>query len=255
VSCEGGTATCLCTGQLVNNTSQDHTPYFLSAQHCIERTNDAPTVVAYWNYQSPECDDISGGNLSQNQSGSTLKASWELGSGSDFSLVEFDEDPQPSFNVYFSGWDARDQIPDATTTIHHPSGDEKSISFDYDPPTITSYLGDSSPGNGYYYRIGAWDEGTTEGGSSGGCLFDSVSKRCVGTLSGGYAACSAPDQPDWYGRVNGHWTGNGTPETRLSDWLDPGDTGSLTWPGTDPNLIYTDGFETGNTSAWSRTVP
>jgi hypothetical protein len=227
VTCEAGSATCLCTGQLVNNTAEDLTPNFLSAQHCIEQAIDAPTVVAYWNYQSPECDDISGGNLSQNQSGSTFKASWALGSGSDFALVELDDDPQPSFNVYYTGWDARDLIPDATSTIHHPSGDEKSISFDYDPPTITSYLDDSSPGNGYYYRIGAWDEGTTEGGSSGGCLFDSVSKRCVGTLSGGYAACSAPDQPDWYGRMNAHWTGNETQDTRLSDWLDPIDSGAL----------------------------
>jgi hypothetical protein len=226
VSCDGGTATCLCTGQLVNNTAEDLTPYLLSAQHCIEETSAAPSVVAYWNYQSPECDDFAGGNLSQNQSGSTFKASWELGSGSDFTLVELDDEPQPSFNVYFSGWDARDQIPDATTTIHHPGGDEKSISFDYDPPTITSYLGSTSPGNGNHFRIADWDEGTTEGGSSGACLFDTASKRCVGTLSGGFAACGN-DDPDWFGRFHRHWTGDGTPETRLSDWLDPVDSGVL----------------------------
>jgi len=217
----------LCTGQLLNNTADDLTPYMLTAQHCVEQASEAPSVVAYWNYQSPECDDISGGNLSQNQSGSTFKASWELGNGSDFTLVELDDEPQPSYNVYYSGWDAREQIPTATTTIHHPSGDEKSISFDYDPPTITSYLEDTSPGNGNYFRIGAWDEATTEGGSSGACLFDTTSKRCVGTLSGGFASCIAPDQPDWYGRMYAHWTGDGTPATRLSDWLDPIDSGAL----------------------------
>ena len=227
VSCDNGAATCLCTGQLVNNTAEDLKPFFLSAQHCVERAADAPTIFAYLNYQSPECDDISGGNLSQNQSGSTMLATWELGSGSDFSLIELDQDPQPSFNVYFLGWDARDQIPDATTSIHHPSGDEKSISFDFDPPTITSYLQDTGPGNGNYFRIGAWDEATTEGGSSGACLYDSVSKRCIGTLSGGFAACSAPEEPDWYGRVFAHWTGNGTTDTRLSDWLDPIESGVL----------------------------
>jgi hypothetical protein len=222
----------LCTGQLVNNTAEDLTPYLLTAQHCLEQASDAPSVVAYWNYQSPECDDISGGNLSQNQSGSTFKASWELGDGSDFALVELDDEPQPSFNVYFLGWDAREDIPAATTTIHHPSGDEKSISLDYDPPTITSYLEDGSPGDGNYFRIDAWDVGTTEGGSSGASLFDTASKRLVGTLSGGYAACVpsgiyGPDKPDWYGRLFTHWTGNGTPETRLSDWLDPIDSGAL----------------------------
>jgi hypothetical protein len=220
VRCEGGTATCLCTGQLVNNTAEDLTPYFLSAQHCIEQASDAPTVVAYWNYQSPSCEDLAGGNLSQTQSGSTFKASWDLGTGSDFTLVELDEQPQPSFNVYYLGWDARDRLPSATTTIHHPSGDEKSISFDYDPPTITTYGGDDSPGDGTHLRIGAWDEATTEGGSSGACLFDNETKRCVGTLSGGFAACGN-DEPDWYGWFHSHWTGNGTAETRLSDWLDP----------------------------------
>jgi len=227
VSCEGGSATCLCTGQLVNNTAQDLTPYFLSAQHCIEQTSDAPTVVAYWNYQSPECDDIAGGNLSQNQSGSTFVSSSVYDTGSDFTLVELDDGPLPSYNVYYLGWDARDQVPDATTTIHHPSGEEKSISFDYDPPTVTSLGGSSSPGNGNYLRIGAWDEATTEAGSSGGCLYDSSTRRCVGTLSGGFASCTALDQPDWFGRLAAQWTGDDTPETRLSDWLDPIDSGAL----------------------------
>jgi hypothetical protein len=210
-----------CTGQMLNNTTENETPYLLTAQHCIERESWAPSVVAYWNYESPECDDIAGGNLSQNQSGSTFKASWELGGGSDFTLVELDYLPDPSYNVFYSGWDARFLIPDSTTTIHQPSADEKSISFDNDPPTITSYLGSTVPGNGKFFRIGAWDMGTTEPGSSGACLFDDSTNRCIGTLSGGFASCSEPDESDWYGRLFSHWFGDGTPETRLSDWLDP----------------------------------
>ena len=107
-----------------------------------------------------------------------------------------------------------------------PATKSPSASTD-DPPTVTSLGGSSSPGDGNYLRIGAWDEATTEGGSSGGCLFDSSTKRCVGTLSGGFASCSALDQPDWYGRLAAQWTGDGTPETRLSDWLDPIDSGAL----------------------------
>ena len=225
-SCFNGTATCLCTGQMVNNTAGDNTPFFLSAQHCIEEADDAPTVVAYWNYESPTCDDFYGGSLSQNQSGSTWVSSSPLDSGSDFTLVELDQDPDPSWSVYFAGWDARDRIPNSTTTIHHPSGDQKSISFDYDPPTVSSYVEDASPGNGMFFRIGDWDEATTEGGSSGGALFDDATGRCIGTLSGGFAACGN-DEPDWYGRFSSHWVGGGTSDTRLSDWLDPGNTGAL----------------------------
>jgi len=244
----------LCTAQLVNNTAEDFTPYLLTAQHCVEQSSDAPTVVAYWNFQSPTCSDAAGGNLSQNQSGSTFVSSSEYATGSDFTLLELDDQPQPSFNVYYSGWDARDQLPSSTTVIHHPSGDEKSISFDDDPPTVTSLGGSASPGNGRYLRVADWDLGTTEGGSSGSCLFDSASKRCVATLSGGFAACGN-DEPDWFGWVHAHWIGHGTSATRLSDWLDSGGTGSLTWRGTDAGPIFADGFETGNTWAWARTVP
>ncbi len=219
------------TAQLLNNTAEDLTPHLLTAGHAFD-PEIVHTLVAYWNYQSPSCDDPAGGNLSQNQSGASFVARWcELEGefcavGSDFMLLELDQKPQPSFNVYYSGWDARDQLPPATTTIHHPDADEKSISLDYDPPTITSLYEDSSPGNGLYLRVADWDEGTTEGGSSGSCLFDSATKRCIGTLSGGAAACGN-DYPDWYGRMYAHWTGDGTPGTRLSDWLDPIDSGAL----------------------------
>jgi hypothetical protein len=217
------------TAQLLNNTAEDLTPYLLTAGHAFD-PEIAHTLVAYWNYQSPECDDAAGGNLSQNQSGASFIASWyeftgtrpfeSYAGGSDFMLLELDQQPQPSFNVYYAGWDARDRLPDSTTTIHHPQGYEKSISFDDDPPTITSHYGDTSPGDGLFLRVGDWDEGTTEVGSSGACLYDDATKRCIGNLSGGAAACGN-NEPDWYGRFHAHWTGDGTPETRLSDWLNP----------------------------------
>ena len=214
-----------CTGQLVNNTAEDLRPYLLTAEHCIEDSSEAAALVVYWNYETATCEEFFGGSTSQNQSGSTLVASWRIADGSDFALVELDDQPSPDFNVYYSGWDARDIIPDATTTIHHPHADQKSISFDHDPPIVT-YRGGLVPSeNGLYLTVIDWDEGTTEGGSSGSCLFDNATKRCVGNLSGGDAACGN-DLDDWYGRFHSHWTGNGSPKTRLSDWLDPlgGDT-------------------------------
>ena len=222
----------LCTGQLVNNTAEDETPYLLTAQHCLEEPTEAPSIVAYWNYESPACDDLAGGSLSQNQSGSTFVASSVLGDGSDFAMVELDARPDESFQVYYAGWDARDTTPASAATIHHPSGDEKSISFENDPLTITSYLETVSPGNGNYLRVEDWDTGTTEGGSSGGCLFDPSTGLCIGTLSGGFAACGN-DDADWYGRMARHVPGEGTPETRLSDWLDPLATGALFLGGKD----------------------
>jgi hypothetical protein len=220
----------LCSGQLVNNTAEDETPYFLTAQHCIENASQATTVVVYWNYEAPTCGLLAGGNLSQNQSGATLVSLWEISIGSDFALIELDDVPDPEFNVYYAGWDATGTVPTGSTGIHHPSGDEKAISFDNDPPTKTNHYGAGS----HQWRINAWDLGTTEGGSSGSCIFDQTNQRCIGTLTAGSASCTNPTGFDVYGRMDVHWTGDGSPGGRLSDWLDPIGTGALTLDGRNP---------------------
>ncbi|MEO1088696.1 MAG: hypothetical protein AAFY88_31070, partial [Acidobacteriota bacterium] len=114
---------------------------------------------------------------------------------------------------------------------HHPSTDEKRISFENDPTTTTSYLQDVSPGAGTHIRVEDWDIGTTEGGSSGSPLF-SPAGHVIGQLHGGFAACGN-DLDDWYGRVSVSWIGGGSAATRLSDWLDPTDSGVTTLDGRD----------------------
>lgn len=44
-----------CTGALINNTAEDGTPYFLTADHCGISTSNDQGVVVYWNFQSPTC--------------------------------------------------------------------------------------------------------------------------------------------------------------------------------------------------------
>lgn len=223
----GGTFTC--TGALVNNTSWDGKPYFLTAAHCNITGPVAPSVVVYWNYQSPVCGQHGGGPLTQFTSGSTLRASW---SGSDFTLVELGSLPDPGFGVTYAGWNRGATPPLSATAIHHPSCDEKSISFENAPLRVTTYLNTAEPGDGSHLRIVDWDAGTTEPGSSGSPLFDQ-DHYLVGQLHGGYAACGN-DLSDWYGWLNRSWTGGGTPETALAGWLDPAGTGALTLALLDP---------------------
>jgi hypothetical protein len=215
------TGSSLCSGQLLNNTADDAAPFFLTAQHCVEFASEAPTVVFFWNYESSTCGLLAGGNLSETQSGSTMVASWQIDTGSDFTLIRLDQIPDPSFNVYYSGWDATGDIPPGAVGIHHPSGDEKAISFDDDPLTKVNAYGSGS----HQWRVGDWEQGTTEGGSSGSCIFNPSNGLCVGTLTGGTASCNDPNGPpagyDIYGRMDVHWEGNGTPSGRLKDWLDP----------------------------------
>lgn len=226
-----------CSGQLMNNTSVDFTPYFLSANHCGVTSANDHTLVFYWNYESPTCGALSGGSPAQNQTGATLRASY---APSDFVLVELDPgEILPVFNVYFTGWDATGAAPATSVCIHHPSADEKAISFNNDAVTSTDYLSSTVDPTEDHWRVDDWEDGTTEGGSSGSGLWDETSQRVVGQLHGGYASCTSITS-DWYGKLSTSWTGDGTNATRLSNWLDPTNTGILAIDG-DPHITTLDG--------------
>jgi hypothetical protein len=172
---------------------------------------------------------LSGGSLTDSQQGCVEVADY---SASDFSLVELTNAPAAASNVYYAGWDARTSWnPSGCTAIHHPSCDEKAISFNYDALTVTSYLGYSVPGDGTHWRIDDWEEATTEPGSSGSGIWDE-NHRLVGQLHGGYASCSSITS-DWYGRFAVSWTGGGSASNSLRYWLDPENTGTLYLDGRD----------------------
>ncbi len=215
----GGSA--FCTGFLVNNTAQDRKPYFMTANHCGITSGNAASLVAYWNFESPTCGAQCCGSLSQFNTGSFFRSTY---STSDFTLVELDDALNPAHELSLAGWDKTDHNANDAIAIHHPNVDEKSISFEYDSTTTTSYLGTSVPGDGTHVRVIDWDDGTTEPGSSGSPLFDE-NHHVIGQLHGGYAACGN-NSSDWYGRFYRSWTGGGTNATRLSNWLDAGNTGA-----------------------------
>lgn len=204
-----------CSGSMVNNVRQDLTPYFLTAEHCMGSSN---TWIIMFNYESPSCDNIDGPTW-MTISGTTYRASNTF---SDFGLVELSSEPPETYNVYYAGWSAVDTPADSCIAIHHPSGDIKKISFDYGTVTSTSYLGTSS-GNNSHWRIGNWEDGTTEGGSSGSQLINREGK-IIGQLHGGYASCTSITA-DWYGKFSQSWNYGGSASTRLKDWLDPDNTG------------------------------
>lgn len=219
----------LCTGTLINNVNNDFRPYFLTADHCEITAGNAASVVVYWNYESPTCGQHGGGSLARNQSGATFRASK---ADVDFTLIELDDVPDSSFNVYYSGWDRSNVASVGAVGIHHPSGDEKSISF----ANSTLFTVDSCIGNGSstHWQV-TWNSGTTEPGSSGSGIWNPSTHLLMGILSGGDAACSAPNDPDCYGKFSVAWQSGSSASSRLRDWLDPASTGVTSVPGRDPN--------------------
>jgi len=204
-----------CSGAMINNMENDGTPYFLTATHCGITSNNAGSLVAYWNYETSVCGGSPDGTLDQYTVGGADFLSST--SQSDATLVRFVNDPDNSHGVTFAGWDntpSAYQVNGPGVAIHHPSVDEKRISFEYDDMTTTFYIGNTVSPTGTHVRVSDWDEGTTEGGSSGSPLFNG-DHRIIGQLHGGYAACGN-DSADWYGRISTSWSAAG-----LGQWLDP----------------------------------
>lgn len=223
----------ICSGTLLNNTSQDLTPYFLTAEHCGIAPGNAQSVVVYWNYQKSRCAGPQDGSLSQFTQGSFFRAGLSAHEGSDFTLLELASRPQPSFFPHWAGWDRRSLLPRGAVAIHHPQGAEKSISFDLDqlsPASASDGLGVGDPS--IYLKVGAWDLGTTEPGSSG-CGLWNMEHKLVGQLWGGTASCEFPQGSDYFGNLWASWEGGGTPTTRLRDHLDPLGTNQETMEGKD----------------------
>lgn len=218
-----------CTGALINNTSNDGTPYFLTANHCgttglgawVFRFNwDSPVPVCAQNGTSQD----PGGPYNE-VNGATLRAN---NGGTDVALMELNS--IPTGNVYYAGWDRSSTPATQTTGIHHPRGDVKKICRDDDPATMSTMSGAD------VWEVADWDQGVTEPGSSGSPLFNQ-NQLIIGQLFGGGAACSGTDdngQEDNYGRLDISWNGASASE-RLNDWLDPGNTNVLTHSGYNPN--------------------
>ena len=216
-----------CTGYLVNNTREDCTPYFITAFHCEVTAANAPSLVAYWNYQNSYCRQI--GSIANGSAGNgqlnlfNTGAIWRAAHpGTDFTLLELD-DPIPSAaQPLFAGW-SREATPpqDTVACIHHPDGAEKRITFSFQGTYAGAWGSGSTPvPTGNHLIVPDWDIGATASGSSGGPLFNRQ-LRVVGQLHGGAANCNN-NQYDAFGWFRHAWTGGGTPSTRLRNWLAPG---------------------------------
>ncbi|MCQ2298804.1 MAG: T9SS type A sorting domain-containing protein [Bacteroidales bacterium] len=202
----------LCTGALINNTANDHTPYVLTANHCT----DGKVVTGYmfyFNYMSATCSGNTAITSTQTVAGAEKLANRNHTSGSDFLLLRLNKAVPEEYEPYFAGWQRHvDGRPTKGRAIHHPAGDIKKIST---PNSV-------APGSGTYgsfYEV-YWAKGVVEGGSSGSPLFN-AEKQIIGQLYGGRSSCDNQQLSDYYGRLNVSWVGGGSASNRLMDWLDP----------------------------------
>ena len=211
----------ICTGSLIANTRRDNTPYFLTADHCIETNNldaisdpDASDFIFWWNYESNDCSNGTGFEPPSTV-GATVIANDDP---TDFALLRLLESPYdltPQIQTYFNGWDLQTNSNNAVS-IHHPAGDIKKISTENDPPTLNSnrwavYWDNTQNGNS-----------ATRGGSSGSPLYNSNSRVIGQAWTANTSACV--NQYTSYGRFDMSWDDGAEARRRLKDWLDPDNT-------------------------------
>jgi hypothetical protein len=196
----------LCTGTLLNNVTQDGTPFILTARHCQDgnsgggKPQAARDVQVLWNATS-QC----GATLatvysatSPRNVGATTRVEQQ-----DAWLIELDAPPAVD-NVYYAGWDATGATFSGGYTIHHGNWLAKQFTRWFGQAVAVTRAPEeySVP-----YTSNLWalsnDLGSIAGGASGGPVFDanqrlvaSLSRARVQSGSGSDGLCPAnPPQP------------------------------------------------------------
>lgn len=238
----------ICTGALINNTCNDGTPYFLTANHCLGGSTGNWAFRFNWEVAAGDptlscattTNTASSYNLAaaydQSANGATVLAS---SGSSDFALLEInnmDVNDAIDWGAFYAGWD-NSNVQSAVSEvfgIHHPSGDVKKICHASDNGAADN-ISFANVGGAAVWYMDFWEDGVTEPGSSGSPLFDQ-NGRIIGQLFGGAAACNGTNnngQYDFYGRFGTSW-GLGA-----SDVLAPTSCGGTvpTNDGFDPNPL------------------
>ena len=125
----------VCTGQMIADAPRSFRNFFLTAHHCRVTPSSVASFTVFWNFESAACGDLGGGSLDQNQGGAVVRATRR---DVDLTLLELSSDPDPSFGVFYTGWDRSGEPPEGSVAIHHPAADEKAISFNTDILTTTN---------------------------------------------------------------------------------------------------------------------
>lgn len=226
----------ICSGALINNSCNDGSPYFLTANHCLGGSTG--NWAFRFNWASPpgteDCATVAnsvdpGPPYDQTANGATVLVN---GTQADHALLNIDNltiaDAQ-AWELFYAGWnnDDTDGLITQATGIHHPSADVMKICREDNSPHH-----DNTSGAAVWW-IDQWEQGVTEPGSSGSPLFDQ-NGRIIGQLYGGAAACSGivnNGTYDYYGRLGVSWL------LGIGDYLDPAGCGgsNVTNDGWDPN--------------------
>jgi hypothetical protein len=199
-----------CSGTLVNTTAGNGVPYFLTANHCIDTTQEAASMNFVWQYANSGCGSNDAAQRAQfTYGGSKLLAT---DAGLDTTLVQLSAyPPSPS---YFTGWATTPlTAQEGVAGIHHAA-----VGGGISPKLYSQghFLGYKEvQGMGKLAAV-QWTHGVTEAGGSGSGLWAAQQDGYYlkGLLSRGSVSCSNPTGTDLYTRMDQAYP-------ILKPWLNP----------------------------------
>ncbi|MEM8585557.1 MAG: carboxypeptidase-like regulatory domain-containing protein [Bacteroidota bacterium] len=223
----------ICSGNLMNNTAENGRPLLLTGFHCFDGFTPLYDMWTFdFGFRYPTC-----GSTDPNPPPFVRYTGSEYLAGrreNDFLLLEISDTDFDSDFHFFAGWDRSDgNVAGDLIIFHHPAADVQKLSTGNEGMTV--FGGSINWDNGvvtppnHHYRMNL-NTGNAEPGSSGSAVFDD-NRRVRGHINGGVISCPDTDPFLWIGRLHLAWTGGGTPDSRLSDWLDPLQLDTLHWDG------------------------
>lgn len=211
-----------CSGNLINNTAQDGTPYIYTGFHCMDGYTPIYNLWRFdFQYRVSGCAESAAEPQFYSRTGSSFRAGRRE---NDFLLLELNDPVPANFSPYFMGWTRSTTPPDTSYMFHHPRGDVQKVSRSTKTAKIftgpITWDNDVITPKDHHFNLD-FTEGNYEVGSSGAALINK-NGQLVGHLNGGNPDLEGCDFSQAYiGRMSLAWTGGGTADTRLMDWLDP----------------------------------
>jgi hypothetical protein len=239
----------VCTGGLITDRNQTHTPYLLTANHCFSDQPAASSLEAYWDYVRPSC----GGpiplrsSLSRSQGATLLTTS----TNSDFTLVRLNSVPA---GHWFLGWDNTSNLPNGLQLyrISNPFPSDANVPL---PQAYSTTILDTASATcpdqlRPRFIYSRFSEGATWGGSSGAPVvyLGPSSTYVIGQLFG---TCGPLDATECDSRLMNTDGAFSQTYSSISQWLDASNPVSASCvPGTTTACVLNNRFQV-KVRAWN----
>lgn len=205
-------------GTLLMTTNNSFIPYVLTTYSITDYTADQ--LGFRFRVRKEQCSGSQQATV-YTYTGAQLRASWSV---SDFALLEMLSDVSKQPKISWIGWDKSTNTPTFSTSFLEWGGNIKMFFDNGSPTSVTIHNGSTGS---EMWRVTNY--GYEQCNPIKGSPLLNQNKRVVGQFNSYYINATYNTLYDYFfNKFNQSWNGGGTISTRLSNWLDPTNTGNTT---------------------------